>query len=47
MKQLLLLALLAFMLQPASTLLAQDIPKYNPDDINIAYKKFTLPNGLR
>ncbi len=24
-----------------------DLPTYNPDDINVPYKKFTLPNGLR
>lgn len=47
MTRLLLLALLAFVLPSSSALLAQDIPKYNPDDITIAYKKYTLPNGLR
>ncbi|MCB0530722.1 MAG: insulinase family protein [Lewinellaceae bacterium] len=48
MKRLRFLAMLAlsiFITQ--STLVAQDAPKYNPDDINIPYKKFTLPNGLR
>lgn len=41
-----MLALLAFLLSP--TLFSQSqYPTYNPDDINIPYKKFTLPNGLR
>lgn len=45
MKRLLLLTLL---LMPLSLLVAQtDYPVYNPDDIDIAYKKFTLPNGLQ
>ncbi|MCC6461801.1 MAG: insulinase family protein [Saprospiraceae bacterium] len=47
MKKLFLMAALAFMLSPQSALIAQEYPTYNPDDINIAYKKFTLPNGLR
>ncbi|MFN0016509.1 MAG: M16 family metallopeptidase, partial [Saprospiraceae bacterium] len=47
MKQLLLLALLASFLLPAPAAYAQDVPKYNPDDINIPYKKYTLPNGMR
>ncbi len=47
MKRIFLLALTAFLLQSATTLLAQqDYPKYNPDEIDIPYKKFTLPNGL-
>lgn len=46
MKRLLLLAFLASILTP--TLFGQSsTPTYNPDDINIPYKKFTLPNGLR
>ncbi len=46
MKRLILLAFLASILAP--TLFGQtQYPSYNPDDINIPYKKFTLPNGLR
>ncbi|MEM9936556.1 MAG: pitrilysin family protein, partial [Bacteroidota bacterium] len=30
-----------------SSLLAQDIPTFSPDDINISYEKFVLDNGLR
>jgi zinc protease len=43
-----LLALFCLMSAMAS-LSAQQIeyPAYNPDDINIPYKKFVLPNGLR
>lgn len=45
MKQLLLLTLF---LSTMTGLFAQsDYPTYNPDDINIPYTKFTLPNGLR
>ena len=29
-----------------SSLLAQDIPTFSPDDINIPYEKFVLDNGL-
>ncbi|MEQ1743836.1 MAG: pitrilysin family protein [Saprospiraceae bacterium] len=47
MKQLLLMALLASFFLSAPAAYAQDVPKYNPDDINIPYKKYTLPNGLR
>jgi zinc protease len=47
MKRLLLPAVLAIFVLTNSTLFAQDIPRYNPDDINIPYKKYTLPNGLR
>lgn len=48
MKRLLLSALLLALLAPSFSLMAQmDYPVYNPDDINIAYRKFTLPNGLR
>ncbi len=47
MKRLLLPAVLAFIVLTNSTLRAQDVPRYNPDDINIPYKKYTLPNGLR
>lgn len=45
MKRLFLLTLL---LLPSLLLFSQiDIPKYNPDAIDIPYRKFTLPNGLR
>lgn len=30
-----------------SSLFAQDIPTFSPDDINISYEKFVLDNGLR
>ena len=42
------LLLLLFLLGTVSIATAQDdFPAYNPDDINIEYQKFTLPNGLR
>ncbi|TNE48017.1 MAG: insulinase family protein [Bacteroidetes bacterium] len=48
MKRLVTLAFTALMLLSSlSSLLAQSYPKYNPDDIDIPYKQFTLPNGLR
>lgn len=49
MKRFLLVALLllgGLALSPLS-LLAQDYPTYDPSSIDIPYKKFTLPNGLR
>ena len=40
--------LLPLLLLAGTWLHAQtDLPTYNPDDINVPYKKFTLPNGLR
>ncbi len=47
MKRIFLLALPALLFLALPSLNAQDYPKYNPDDIDIPYKKFTLPNGLR
>jgi zinc protease len=46
MKRLLLFILLlpAFSFLSAQT---SEYPTYNPDDINIPYRRFTLPNGLR
>lgn len=45
MKRFFLLALLLF---PSLLVLSQsDVPVYNPDAIDIPYRKFTLPNGLR
>ncbi|MFN4256280.1 MAG: M16 family metallopeptidase [Saprospiraceae bacterium] len=38
----LLLAFTAYFAQAQS-----DLPTYNPDDIDVPYRKFTLPNGLR
>ncbi len=45
MKQLLLL-LTAIALATAS-LFSQDLPTYDPNSIDVPYKKFVLPNGLR
>jgi zinc protease len=39
----LLLCLAAF----STALRAQDIPTFNPDDIDVPFKKYTMPNGLR
>ena len=40
--------LLPLLLLAGTWLYAQtDLPTYNPNDINVPYKKFTLPNGLR
>ena len=49
MKRHLLTAALALIVLCSAhlALQAQDYPKYNPDEIDIPYKKFTLPNGLR
>jgi predicted Zn-dependent peptidase len=42
------LLLLAFVFAPLGLLMAQsDYPTYNPDEINIPYKRFTFSNGLR
>ncbi|MGI9160949.1 MAG: M16 family metallopeptidase, partial [Saprospiraceae bacterium] len=44
MKKLLLSALCCFF---AAAGFSQAYPKYNPDDIQVSYQKFVLPNGLR
>jgi zinc protease len=44
MKKLQLLAIMLLTMLATSALLAQD---YNPDAIDVPYKKFVLPNGLR
>ncbi|MBL7829093.1 MAG: insulinase family protein, partial [Saprospiraceae bacterium] len=44
MKRLILLGLLAMFLSP---IMAQDYPVYDPASIDVPYKKFNLPNGLR
>lgn len=47
MKQILLSAIImAGMLTPLS-LFSQDLPTYDPNSIDVPYKKFVLPNGLR
>jgi zinc protease len=45
MKKVLLLALLSGI--SLFTQAQTEAPNYNPDEINVPYKKFTLPNGLR
>lgn len=47
MKKLLLLGLLAFGICAPLALSAQDLPTYDPNSIDVPYKKFVLPNGLR
>ena len=41
------LFLLLFCLGISSWAIAQDMPTFSPDDINIEYKEYTLDNGLR
>jgi len=47
MRRLFLLALLIFSLLSPGALFAQDYPSYDPSSIDVPYKKFVLPNGLR
>ncbi|MBK8921261.1 MAG: insulinase family protein [Saprospirales bacterium] len=47
MKRLFLLVFLAALFSASTTLYGQfQYPRYNPEEIDIPYKKFTLPNGL-
>jgi predicted Zn-dependent peptidase len=41
------LSLLGLILFSALSMLAQDLPTYDPNAIDVPFKKFVLPNGLR
>jgi zinc protease len=47
MKRLLILGLFSLSLCAPKSLSAQDLPTYDPNSIDVPYKKFVLPNGLR
>lgn len=41
------LFLIGLMLTTALLSFAQDLPTYDPNSIDVPYKKYVLPNGLR
>ncbi|MEM7511457.1 MAG: pitrilysin family protein [Bacteroidota bacterium] len=47
MRKITTMLLACFLFASTSSLLAQEIPTFSPDDIHIAYEKFVLDNGLR
>ncbi|MDO8366567.1 MAG: pitrilysin family protein [Saprospiraceae bacterium] len=47
MKRLFFLGLFCLSLLTPQSLFSQDLPTYDPNSIDVPYKKFVLPNGLR